>query len=182
MVWKRFETLFLCFLSLPCWAKVELSKTVPVKFPHEMREGFTQKDMQKLIPLDMQPTDNANYVATRIGDKAVQAWLNSPAVKNSAMGKTAKQVEGAMKTEVAISQDAGPQKINHRFMFQVQAFQSTAMMKYRGWVNANATYDARARASVVEVTEKVWKDKDVTLSHTASNTEDISALGVRWNW
>lgn len=183
MVSRLVRILLLSLLSCPCWAKVDLSSTVPVKFPEETgAAGLTDKDIQKLIPLDMKPTTNATYVATRVGDKAVQAWLNSPTVKNSAMGKTAAQVENSMKTEVAISQDTEEGKVNHRFMFQIQAFQSTAMLKYRGWVNAAATYDARAHASVVEFTEKIWNDKDLTLSHTASNSEDVSALGVRWTW
>ena len=57
-----------------------------------------------------------------------------------------------------------------------------ALLGESGYVNAAWKYDARERASKVQVSEKVMGNKDVTLSHTSTPTEGVSAVGVGWNW
>ncbi|MBX2988453.1 MAG: hypothetical protein KF802_11210 [Bdellovibrionaceae bacterium] len=163
-------------------ARVKLSQTKPVVFPQtDVKLSVNSDDVRKVIPMDMKATNDAGAVAQRVGDRALQNWLESPAVKNSSFGRTATHVEGAMKTEMSL-QGGDDKKTEHKIAFQVQALQATTKLQYKGWVNAEANYDARAKASSVQLTEKMMDNKNVVLSHTANSREGVSSLGVSWSW
>jgi hypothetical protein len=161
-------------------ARARLSRTVPIAIPkNELAASFTSKDIEKIIPLDMHATDNADHVAQRIGDRALQMWFDRPEVRNSAMGRAATTVEEATKVQAEFGGDE-PEDVHHRFSFQVMALQAVTRLQYSGWLNAAMNYDARVGATIVEVTEKIWTNKDFVLSHKAASGEDFSSVGVRW--
>lgn len=173
------------FTVNPGWAKVRLSRTVPVKMQIPREKGQWQ-NLNLIVPSDIGSMDAADrrdvgVVASKFGDKAIQNWANSPEFRNSSVGRTATTVEKNLKTEVSVPSKS-KKGVDHKVSFQVLALQTTAKMEYKGWTNASVNYDAGKRASKVEVSEKFLRNKDVTLSHTASTKEDVSAVGVRWNW
>lgn len=179
-----FTFLTMILLAASASAKVELSKTVPVRMQtHGDAESRWIKDLGKILPSDLNTVAgrDAGVVLTRIGDKALQHWFDSPQVRESAMGRTATTIEKKMKTEVAVPGGTDGE-VDHKVSFQVLALQSSTKVEYKGWTNAAWNYDMRDRASRVEVSEKVWRNKDLTLSHTATAQEDVSAVGVRWSW
>lgn len=171
-------------------ARVNIAHTVPMEMPvTRTRNGVWTKDIGKIVPanelktIDPERSDDAGFVFGRIGDKALQYWLASPEVQGSAMGRTATTVDKAMKTEVNVKSTGNSKnKVDHKIAFQVQALQSSTKLEYKGWVNAAWDYDARDRASRVQVSERIFKNKDLTISHTASKDEDVSAMGIRWSW
>lgn len=185
---RGFLALLTIFFTVsPGWAKVRLARTVPVKMqtPRD-KSAADWKALNRIVPADLATLDaeeraNAGYVATKFGDKAIQQWMDSPEVRASSLGRTATSVEKAMKTEVSVPSKSKT-GVDHKVSFQVLALQTTAKMEYKGWTNAAASYDARKGASKVEVSEKLFRDKDLTVSHTATAQEDVSAVGVRWNW
>ena len=163
-------------------AKVDRRKAVPVPIPQlQGPDVVTYQDIQKVVPTDMEPTDRADQVAARIGDKAIQQVLNSPEMKNSSVVRAASKVENSMKAEVSVG-SGEPDSIDHRFSFHFMALQSTGRLQYKGWLNAVMNVDTRRGETQVEVTERLFRNKDFYINHTASSVEDVSALGVRWNW
>lgn len=165
-------------------AEVALNTTQPIQLPQAPAANWTQADIGKVIPTDMQDSNDQNAVANRIGDHAIQNWLNSPVMRNSSVGRTAHQVQDAMKTEVVVQggSSSGKASIDHKFSFQVLALQASSRLKYTGWLNAQVNFDSRARETIFEVTEKVWDDKDFVISHTANQVQDLSSVGLRWSW
>ena len=175
----------LCLLApMGAEAKVRLSQTKPIQIPvNELDRPITSKDVQKVIPLDLRPTTSSSYVASKVGDRALNLWINSPAVQDSALGRTKNQVEQTMKTEVSVAGTGeGANKVEHKVSFQVLALQATTRMTYKGWVNAEVNHDVRNRSTLFQVSEKVWDNKDVTLSHMANTDEGVSSVGVRWSF
>jgi hypothetical protein len=169
-------------ISFASEARVKLSRTVPVKMPDTATAApLWVKDFDKVLPKEVNKNDDANKVASQIGDKVIQNWLASADVKNSPLIRTANKVESAMKTEMAVGSKR-PNDLNHKVSFQVLALQSSTKVEYKGWFNAAWNYDMKGKKSVVEVSEKLGKNKDLTISHTASSKEDVSAMGVRWSW
>lgn len=153
--------------------------------PQVKSGAWSAKEMNKMVPVelkDVKESDDAGYVFNRVGDKALQYWMATPEVQSSSLGRASKEVDKAMKTETNIKTGSGRNKIDHKITFQVMALQSTTKLQYKGYVDAAWNYDAKERSSQVQVSERIWKNKDLTLSHTASNREDLSAVGVRWNW
>lgn len=137
------------------------------------------------IPGNLGPSQNEAEVLKRFGDQAIQNWLNSPAVRNSSFGKAATQVEKAMKVEATVQTaplSSGATPIDHKFSFQYLALQSQAKMEYKGYTNAQIKIDSGKNETAVEVSEKVFKNKDFVISHTKNATENTSTMGLRWSW
>lgn len=177
----------LCVLVLcpgVCLAKVKLSKAKPIQIPiNEVEQPITSQDIQKIIPLDMRPSEDAGYVAGKVGDRAFQLWMKSPAMQSSSLGRTATQVEQSMRAEVDLPETGeGSESVNHKLGFSILALQAVARMTYSGWVNAELNHDARAKATIFQISERVWDNKQITLSHTANSDQGLSALGLRWSF
>lgn len=185
---KNFVSMILgLFVCSHCWGRVEIEDTVPVVMPQKIpTSDFASNlnDLGKSLSSDTKNSDDGNVVAQRIGDKALQNWLSSPDVASSPIVHSANKVQDSMKADVHLndSSEVGPNHIDHRMTFQILALQSCAKVEYKGWVNAAVNYNARDRASVVEVSQKIWDNKDLTLSHTAALDQDISAIGIRWGF
>ncbi len=171
--------------------RLNTKKMKAVVFPEKIETNELQtKDYVKFVPGNLQNSSSEAYVANRFGDTVLQNFLDSPQVRNSPMGQTATKVESAMKTEVNLNGAPSKEKGNvsaapateHKISFQVLALQAQTKMEYKGWTHATVKHDARAKETGVEISEKIWHNKDLVISHTKTNVEDRSNLGVRWSW
>lgn len=172
-------------MTLPSLAKVKLEETSPILIPKSPEPAITSKDVEKIIPIDMNESKDMGYVASKIGDQTLQTWFNQPEVRNSSIGQTAAKVEESMKTEVEVK-GANENSVDHKFSFQVLALQTKTKVQYTGWLNAVLNYDARFRETVFEINEKIWNNKQFFISHTnrgsAELDTDLSTMGLRWSW
>ncbi len=175
-------TLLTVLISQVALAKVNVANTRPVQLPiAAASNAWTYSDVQQIIPTGMSGSNDAGYVASQIGDHAFQSFWNSPRMKNSSVGRTANKVQESMKTEMVVKSD-DKNSVDHKITFQVLALQAISKLQYTGWINAEVNFDARAQQTNVELTEKVFKDKDFVISHSATTTQDLSSVGLRWNW
>lgn len=186
MVKTAFVTLTLVTLtsavvSQPCLAKLTVDNTQPIAVPVvQAPEEITTKDVEKIIPTDLQATNDLNQVALRIADRSIQAWFNSAHIQASAIGQTANTVQEKMATDITVKSDE-PEGVEHKFSVQLMALQAMAKLQYSGWLNAVFNYDARAAKSMIEFSEKVF-NKDFFVNHSSSSKGDVSAVGIKWGW
>jgi hypothetical protein len=163
------------------YAKVSVLETRPIPLPRVPSNSWTMEDVSRIIPTNLEATGNGDIVAQKVGDFAITNYLNSPLVKNSSVGRTAQKVQDTMKTEMVLGgEEEG--RVDHRFTFQILALQSVSRVQYKGWLNAELNFDGRAQQTNFEISEKVWKNKDFVISHTANHEQDLSSVGLRWNW
>lgn len=166
--------------------KIELFQAKKIIAPKSIViESAYVKTLNGTIPGNLGPSQNEGEVLKRFGDQAIQNWLDSPAVRNSSFGKAATQVEKAMKVEATVQTaplSPGATPIDHKFSFQYLALQSQAKMEYKGYTNAQIKIDSGKNETAVEVSEKVFKNKDFVISHTKNATENNSSMGLRWSW
>ncbi|MBN8537438.1 MAG: hypothetical protein J0M15_10330 [Deltaproteobacteria bacterium] len=166
--------------------KIELLQAKKIIAPKPIAiESSYVKTLNGTIPGNLGPSQNEGEVLKRFGDQAIQNWLNSPAVRNSSFGKAATQVENAMKVEATVQtapHSPGATPIDHKFSFQYLALQSQAKMEYKGYTNAQIKIDSSKNETAVEVSEKVFKNKDFVISHTKNATDNNSTMGLRWSW
>ena len=158
-----------------------LSDYSSIHAPENPNAELSSKDIAKIIPTNMPATENPKDIVNQIGDRVVQNWLSSDAVKSSAMGRTASTVESAMKTEVVVPKTK-TEGVEHRFSFQYLILQALTKFEYKGWLNATVNYNAKAAQTGIEVNEKIWNNKDVYLNHTITSAEGSSSMGIRWGW
>jgi hypothetical protein len=143
------------------------------------------KKLNSTIPGNLGPSQNESEVLKRFGDQAIQNWLNSPDVRNSSFGKAASQVESAMKVEASIQSAPsvpGQAPIDHKFSFQYLALQSLTKVEYKGWTNAQFRIDSGKSETAMEISERVFRNKDLVVSHIKNPTENHSSMGLRWSW
>jgi hypothetical protein len=166
--------------------KLNAENMKPVIFPEKIKDNSTSyEDFVRIVPRDIHNSDSPVYVATKFGDQVMQNFLNSPQVQSSQVGRTANTVQNAMKADVSLGATpsaSDPKGVNHKLSFQYMALQAQARLKYSGWTNAAYSHDAKAKQSDVEVSEKIFKNKDLVLNYTKNETEVRNSVGVRWSW
>jgi hypothetical protein len=167
------------FVRLPDFTKgLDISIIQPVTSSRDT----TTEDVSKLIPTDMKPTNDGGLVAAQILDRSFSTWFNSDAVKHSAMGRTAHDVEKSMEGDVAFG-GKEPESIKHNIKFQVKAAQTQAQLEYTGITTAQVTYYVLQDKTNVEVREPVKSlNTSVVLNQISSHEETRKIVSLRWDW
>lgn len=141
---------------------------------------LTREDLNKIIPSNVTADQPSGEVLKKIGDKAVNVWLKSSAMKDVSLVQAAQKVEQAMKAEVNLAPEDS--EIKHKLNFQVQAFQTTSKVDYTGYVDATVSYNMRDKKAGYEVRRKVLHNKDLFVNHTTSKDQDLSSVGLKWSF
>lgn len=169
-------------ITVPCLGKVDLESTQPLVIPEDKyTPKITQEDVAKVIPSDLKEDDSESTVFTRIADRGLALWFDSPAMKDSSLGRFAEQTQEKLKTDIVVPARS-PQGVNHKLSFRVEAFQALAKLEYTGWLRAAVNYDAKASATDILFKEKVLTNKDLVFSHKVNKEEDLSMIGLAWSW
>jgi hypothetical protein len=135
-------------------------------------------DLGTVIPSSLAPTDDSSAVFSKIADQSISSFFNSAQVRATPLGKTATTVEQKMKQDVTMHSG----EIEHKFTFQVQAFQALAKIDYKGFTNATLKYEGHRSAMGLEVYEKITKDKELVLEQLNKPDDRVSSVNVRWNF
>ena len=141
---------------------------------------ITQKDVAEIIPTNMQPTSDPGQVAGRVADRGLNYWLNSPAMKDSTLVRVVDETQQKLKTDVEVQ--GAENEVKHKFSFRVEAFQALAKLEYTGWLKAAVNYDAKVAETNIQLSEKVFTNKDLTLTHKGNSKEALSMVGLGWNF
>jgi hypothetical protein len=174
--------LLLIICSGSCWAKVDLKSTKRLIIPVDnVTPRITSADVAKVVPLDLREGDSEGTCLTRIADRGVSLWFNSTLMKDSSLGRIARETQEKLKADVVVPA-SGPLGVSHRFSFKIEAFQALAKLEYSGWLKAAVNYDARAAATDILFREKVFANKDLVVSHKASKEQAFSMIGLAWTW
>lgn len=135
-------------------------------------------DVASVVPMDLAPTDDANYVFHRIADRGLSYLFRRPEFRQTPLGETTTAVERNMKQEVAFTS----KDVNHKINLSVLAFQAEARLEYSGYLRAALRYSAPTAALGVEVTEPVAVNQDVVISHLANSENRLSEVTYRWTF
>lgn len=144
-------------------------------------------NVENYIPIDLRPTgdmspaEKNSQVFGRIADQSVSSLINSPEFRSSALGNVTTEVEKNVKKEVVV-RGSGPSGIEHKFNVQLQAFQSTAKVEYRGLASVNLAYRMSDSIVDLEISEPLSKTQKLTLAHSAGPLERISQIRLSWGF
>jgi hypothetical protein len=149
--------------------------------PVESMRTVKSEDIARIIPRDLTPTSDGGQIATRILDHSLSSFFNSPAVRNSDLGKTAHRVERTMEGQAAFggkTQDS----IRHVVKFQMRAFQTQALLEYEGLTNAHLCYQIAGSRMDFEVHEKVAINTRLVYNHITQPGDTSDIVSLRWAW
>lgn len=163
-------------------ASLDLESTERLIIPVDnVTPRLTQEDVAKVIPTDLVAGSSESTVLSRVVDRGVSLWFNSPVMKQSSFGRFADETQKKLKTDIVMAPQ-GPEGVSHKFSFRVEAFQALACLEYSGWLNAALNYDAKTSSTDLSFKEKVFANKDLVISHKANRLEDMSMVGLAWSW
>ncbi len=144
-------------------------------------------NVEAYIPIDLRPTSELtpaqknSQVFGRIADQSVSSLINSPEFRSSTLGGVTTEVEKNVKKEVVVRGN-GPGAVEHRVNIQLQAFQSTAKLEYRGIASVQLAYRINESVMDLEISESLSKSKKLTLAHSSGPTEQVSQIRLSWGF
>jgi hypothetical protein len=138
-------------------------------------------NMCDYVPTDMTATASSGQVFSRIADKTASTIFSSDAFRAMPIGSAATSVEKSMKTDVVLGGDA-PDEIQHKFNFNLEAFQALAKVQYSGIANAAIMYYALQSKLSFEVSEKIFGSKDLVFNQDFSHVDTLSRVSFRWGF
>lgn len=169
-------------MTCSSFARVDIRTTKPLVIPVDrFSPRITSKDIAEFVPTDVTSNDSADSVVGRIVDRGLSYWYNNSGFKNTALGRVAEDAQQKLKTDVTV-QGSSPKATAHKFSFRIEAFQALAKIEYTGWMKAAINYNAQKAQTNIAVREKIYKDKDLVVSHSVSSREGVSSMGVGWSW
>jgi hypothetical protein len=149
--------------------------------PIESMNGLKYADVQKIIPADLNPNDQSG-VGRRILDNSLKNAMNSSAIRNSDLGRTATRVENSMQKNVSIG-SREPNSVHHEFEFAADPVQAQARIHYSGLANAQISYHANEAKMDFEMREPVHAiATDVVYNHTDVSGDRRDLMSLRWIW
>jgi|GEM_PF-2492855 len=154
-------------------------------FIPEPKSAFA--DPSAYIPLDLtptrdlDPTEKSQHVMTKVADHSLSTLFNSPEFRGSALGQAATEVEKTVKQEVVIKA-SGPEAREHKFNFNIQAFQTTARVEYQGIARVELIYNLRFSTMDLEVSEKLSERQKISVVHSEGPAKKESQLRMSWSF
>ena len=148
---------------------------------------ITSADVGQVIPFQkmqgLQTTAvNPNApVMTTIFGYSMGNYLQSPAVKQSRVGRTATTVQESMRTEASFG-GSQPGATKHSLAVNLNPFETKAEMKYKGFTNASLTYTATDAKLNFEMYRDISKQTKIVFNHTDTRSESKQMVSLRWIW
>lgn len=179
----RILQFILGILFLPAVSLANMAPRIDTTFfenSHQIYKDsfFTEKDMEKLVPTDLTPEMSDEKIASRIADRSLQTLMKSPGVQNSTFGKTAKNVEKATQADMTL-QGSEKNSVEHKFRFQMLAFQSEAQIKYTGLMDASLTYEIGRSQIDLEIKEALAKAQEVVFNYQSGKEQTLNQILLR---
>lgn len=161
-------------------ARVKLENTKKLILPEKTgADSLADVFTTEILPTSLAPGETSESFLTKMADNSLSLyWKHSP-LRHSAAGKAVETAEKKLNVEAVYQDD---NQVSHRFNFKVLAIQALAKIQYTGWVNAALNYDLKAARAAAEVSEAISDKNDLVVSHEMSNTEQKSAVSLKWKW
>lgn len=151
--------------------------------PVESLRTLRTEHISSIIPAkDLKPTNDGGFVATRILDHSLSSWLNSEAVRNSSIGRTAHQFEETMEGDLSFG-GSRPDSVHHSLKFSMKAAQTRAELEYNGITKAQVTYNIAQSATNLEIREDIpFLGTELVFNHLTSPEDTRRTVSFRWDW
>lgn len=176
----------LAFLSPLQKAHASLAPRIDTSYFMASKEAyertlFQEKDMEKMVPLNLSEEMSDTQLTSKIADRSLQNYLKSPRVQASSLGRTSKSIEKATRVDMSLGGNT-KDSIEHKFRFQMLAFQSEAQLKYSGLLNAELKYEIARSQVDVEIKEPLAQNKELVFNYQSSHEDTLNQVLLRLNF
>ncbi len=148
----------------------------PLQIPMEyIRFQQNRQAYQEMIPSGLSATSSEAQVFNKFADRGVQLFFTSDQIKSTPLGRTADSLQDTLKTDL----DLGTARTRHLVSFQILALQSSAQVKYSGWLEALFNMDFQRHSSQMELTSQMTQTRTLFLTHVQIPDSTSTLVGVR---
>ncbi len=146
-------------------------------------------DLERFIPFEaLSEEDSPEKVSKKILGRTVQTLLEDSPLAQSPVVRSVEELNRSLSGELrfAPGEDGrshrwlGP--IEHRLSFRVRADQGRALIRYRGYTEAEMSYNFLGHALRFEINEQLTSRLELLLIHEFSHEEILHEVNMRWSW
>ncbi len=160
MKWVSFP-IILGFLMFYFQASAQVEIKANIAPNHDILPWqLSSKDVAELIPVGMVATEDISFVFKQIADY---------------------NIEQKLKTEFFLPPQ-NKQEVGQRFIFKYAAFQNIAKFEYTGRFKASLNCNTTLPQADISLSEKIWNNKDITISHSIISKDSFNTVGLGWAW
>ncbi|MBK7844893.1 MAG: hypothetical protein IPJ71_14605 [Bdellovibrionales bacterium] len=130
------------------------------------------------IPTCLAPSDDANYVASRIFAHSLGSVLGSPKIRNSSIGQVANTLNQSLNSSLQI--ESANSKIKHKVQFALRAAETKAAINYSGYLQAQLAYQIDRSELGFEMSGHLNQNAKLAFNHKASSGDVRNMLTLQW--
>lgn len=145
-----------------------------------IQEEFDYQKLNKILPADLTPTNEATKVFNKIADRGINALLTTESFRNSSLGVMSENIKDKTQAEIKFSSDLAPQ-IQHQMKAELLPFQGQTKFTYQGFFNADLVFKNNLNDYELKIKEKLF-NKNVFYQNQISKNVTSNQLGISWDW
>lgn len=130
------------------------------------------------IPTCLAPSDDANYVASRIIAHSLGSVLGSPKIRNSSIGQVANTLNQSLNSSIQI--ESANSKIKHKVQFALRPAETRAAINYSGYLQAQLAYQIDTSELGFEMSGHLNQATKLAFNHKATSGEVRNMLTLQW--
>ncbi len=175
----------LCLLFIYCCQSVadvpkeQTELNIYAVAPVTPEPEFNYQLVTNVIPTDLNGDSTQEDLIKEVGKKTIRAITKSDFVKKSSLGKTADNIKQSTSTELASDPTEDANEIHHKMKVSLDPYKAEARLKYTGFFNCSAFYDAFDSDLKVEIEEKI-DTTAIKIQHSTKEQNSTVVLG--WTW
>jgi hypothetical protein len=145
-----------------------------------IQEEFDYQKLNKILPADLTPTNEATKVFNKIADKSINTILASESFKTSSLGMMSENIKEKTKTEIKFNSSLAP-SIQHQMKAELLPFQGQTKFSYQGFFDADLIFKNNLNDYEFKIHEKLF-NKNVFYQNQITKNISSNQLGVSWDW
>lgn len=150
-------------------------------------DEITQEDVQAYIPTHIPAGSDGSAVANKILNRSLKTLTKKFTEKNRGLAKATEKLQN-LETNMtfgssAQSADGSPStSIEHKISFRLDAFETLAMVKYRGLVQADLSFDLARQDAALQIHRDLGGSMHLSLVQNLGRDENRSYLQLQFQY
>lgn len=145
-----------------------------------IQEDFNYQKLNKILPADLTPTNEATKVFNKIADKSINTILASDSFKSSSLGLMGENIKDKTKTEIKFNSSLNP-SVQHQMKAELLPFQGQTKFTYQGFFDADLIFKNNLNDYEFKIKEKLF-NKTVFYQNQLSKNTQSNEMGISWDW
>ena len=132
-------------------------------------------------PESLYSKEEERQILKSFANQTLKSFINSKNLKNSFLMVFYKKMEQNLNADIVFKPKTGS-GLNHRFAFNVNPFQVSTSITYRGYFDGQLHYQLDQKNLSFKYEKRLPNDMTIALKTNWSPIEDTNLLHLAWGW